>query len=237
MSNPGNLSEFISRAIGYCWDESHGYSQEHDSMGNPGFDCSGLIGRCLYEAGFNYPSSHVGTRDMDNNPMSQINSLGNAGFTIIPITDLNNIPQLQHGDIITMNRYNLDWSLGGGHAFIYATNVVGYTSTISGDSDSYPSTIGLVSNAKIEASTYRSWHDYSTNADNPNSAGACTQVWVHAYSTLISSYYDPQDTAHYNYITIARWGADPLQELLFLKRIRDGQFHYNNWNNKFYRVR
>ena len=236
MSYPGNLNEFISRAMSYCWDESHGYSQQYDSMGHPGFDCSGLIGRCLYESGFNYPSSHVGTRDMDDNPMSQQNSLGNAGFTIIHVTDLNNIPALQHGDIITMNRYGLDWSLGGGHAFIFAENVYAYDSTYSGDYEYYPNTKSTVSRAKIEASNIRSWNTSLADDPNPNT-GACTEVWVHAFSTLIPSFYDPQDTAHHNYVSIARWGADPLKDILFLKRIRDGQYHLDNWGNKFYRGR
>ena len=202
MSNPGDLNLFISKAMAYCWDETHGYSQQYDGMGNPGFDCSGLVGRCLYEAGFNYPSYHVGTMNMDNNPMSTMNTLGAAGFTIIPVTDLNNVPQLQHGDIVVMNSYLTDWTLNGGHTFIYAENVTGYTSTMSGDSDYYPNVTGTVQQAKIEASSYRSWHDYNTNADNPNASGACTQVWVHAFSVLIPSHYDPQDPNYNNYTDI-----------------------------------
>lgn len=234
MSNPGDLNLFISKAMAYCWDETHGYSQEYDGMGNPGFDCSGLIGRCLYEAGFNYPSYHVGTMNMDDNPMSTMNTLGAAGFNLIHVTDLNNIPQLQHGDIITLNSYLLDWTLNGGHAFIYAENVLGYTSTMSGDSDSYPDTTGTVAQAKIEASTYRSWHDYNTNADNPNSEGACTQVWVHAFSTLIPSHYDPQDANYHNYVSIARWGGPSGdKDIFFMKRIRDDQFNTDSWANKF----
>ena len=230
-----NLTDFIYYAASYCWDETHGYSQEYDGMGHPGFDCSGLIGRCLYEAGFNYPSYHIGTMNMDDNPMSSINSLGTAGFDLIHVTDLNNIPSLVNGDIIVMNSYNLDWSLNGGHAFIYAEDILAYNSTMSGDSDSYPPTTSIVAQAKIEASTYRSWHDYDTNADNPNSAGACTQVWVHAYSTLIPSYYDPQDASHNNYVTIARWPQPTnLENILMLKRIRDGQFNLDDWTNKFF---
>lgn len=230
-----NLTDFIYYATSYCWDETHGYSQEYDSMGHPGFDCSGLIGRCLYEAGFDYPSYHVGTMNMDDNPMSSLNSLGHAGFSLIHVTDLNNIPSLVHGDIVVMNSYNLDWTLNGGHAFIYAEDILAYNSTMSGDSDSYPPTTSIVAQAKIEASTYRSWHDYDTNADNPNSAGACTQVWVHAYSTLIPSYYDPQDASHNNYVTIARWPQPSnLDNILILKRIRDGQFNLDDWSNKFF---
>ena len=217
------LDNFIARARSYCWNETHGYSQEYDGMGHPGFDCSGLIGRCLNEAGFNYPSYHVGTMNMDDNPMSSMNTLGAAGFQLIHVTDLNDVPPLVHGDIVVMNSFYLDWTGRNGHAFIYAENVSAYTSTMSGDSDYYPSTIGTVAQAKIEASTYRSWHDYDTNADNPNASGACTQVWVHAFSTLIPSMYDPQDTNYNNFVTIARWpyGGD---DLLLWKRIRDIQF-------------
>ena len=60
----GNLRSFVTKAMDYCFDESHGYSQVNDGMGHPDFDCSGLIGRCLYEAGFNYPSYHIGTMYM-----------------------------------------------------------------------------------------------------------------------------------------------------------------------------
>lgn len=213
----GNLQDFINRAMAYCWDESHGYSQQYDSMGNPGFDCSGLIGRCLYEAGFNYPSYHVGTMNMDDNPMSSMNTLGAAGFTLIHVTDLNNIPPLKHGDIVTMNRYNLDWSLGGGHAFIYAENVFAYDSTLSGDNINYPNSKSVVSHAKIEASNIRSWNVSLADDPNPNT-GACTEVWVHAIGTLIPSFYDPQDTAHHNYVSIARWpDIDYLGALLLFK--------------------
>ena len=104
--------------------------------------------------------------------------------------------------------------------------MTGYTSTMSGDSDSYPDTTGTVLQAKIEASTYRSWHDYNTNADNPNSEGACTQVWVHAFSTLIPSHYDPQDPNNHNYVTIARWGGGSgTFDWILFKRIQDIQFH------------
>ena len=204
MSNPGNLPLFISKAMSYCWDETHGYSQQYDGMGNPGFDCSGLVGRCLYEAGFNYPSYHVGTINMK--PALQL-----AGFTIIPVTTVVQYPQ--DGDIVVMNHLDLT----GGHTFIYAENVFGYTSTMSGDSDSYPDTTGTVAYAKIEASTYRSWHDYNTNADNPNSAGACTQVWVHAFSSLYGGY-DPTDPN--DEIYFARWpGGLKRLELWQMKKI------------------
>ena len=88
----GNLQAFINRAMAYCWDESHGYSQQYDSMGHPGFDCSGLIGRCLYEAGFNYPATHVGTLYMDS-------ALLSAGFMKLPFSS-SFVPNLQSNHLL-----------------------------------------------------------------------------------------------------------------------------------------
>ena len=114
MARP-SLQKFVDRAQEYCWDEAHGYSQSQDGMGHPGFDCSGLIGRCLYEAGFNYPSTHVGTMYMKTR-------LQTAGFTILYPTSLSNARSIiKPGDIVVMN--HLDWT--GGHAFIYMENVYG----------------------------------------------------------------------------------------------------------------
>ena len=228
MSYPGNLTDFINRAMAYTWDQSHGY--EIGGMGYPDFDCSGFIGRCLYEAGFNYPSSHVGTMNMDDNPMSSMNTLGAAGFNLIHVTDLNNIPQLQHGDIFVLNSYNPDWSGRYGHTFIYCENIAAYT-----DPAAYSDAVSVVSRAKVEASSSRG--NSNPGDSRRDGTGAYWEVWSHAYSTLIDTIYDPQDTAHHNYVSIARWGTDPLKDILFLKRIRDGQFYLSNWGNKFYRGR
>ena len=228
MSYPGNLSDFINRAMAYTWDQSHGY--EIGGMGYPDFDCSGFVGRCLHEAGFNYPASHIGTRNMDDNPMSQINSLGAAGFTLIHVTDLNNIPQLQHGDIFVLNSYYSDWSDRYGHTFIYCENIAAYT-----DPSAYSDAVGVVARAKVEASSSRG--NSNPGDSRRDGTGAYWEVWSHAYSTLVDSVYDPQSTSYHNFVTIARWGADPLKDILFLKRIRDGQYHLDNWGNKFYRGR
>ena len=196
----GDLGRALDLAQAYTWDQTHGYSQTapYGNMGYPDFDCSGLVGRCLNEAGFSYPSYHVGTRNMDDNPMSSINSLGAAGFNLIHVTDLNNIPTLQHGDILVLNSYYSDWSDRYGHTFFYAENVRAYT-----DPDAYSDNIGIVSRAKIEASSSRG----NTNPGDSrrNGTGAYWEVWTHAYSTLVSSDYDPQDSNYHNYVTIARW--------------------------------
>lgn len=192
-----SITDYLSRAMAYCWDESHGYSQTNDGMGNPDFDCSGLVGRCLYEAGFNYPSYHVGTMNMDDNPMSSMNALGGAGFQLIHVTDLNNIPPLKHGDIIVENSYSLDWQANGGHTFIYAEDIRAYT-----DPTALSDNIGIVSQAKVEASSSRG--HTSAGDSRCNGTGAYWEVWCHAYSQLISSYYDPQSTQYHNYVTIAR---------------------------------
>ena len=225
MSNPGNLNDFISRAMAYCWDESHGYT--NGGMGYPDFDCSGFIGRCLYEAGFNYPSYHVGTMNMDDNPMSSMNTLGAAGFQLIHVTDLNNIPSLQHGDIFVLNSYTSDWQANGGHTFIYCEDITAYT-----DYSAYSDNIGTVAHAKVEASSSRG--ETASGDHRRDGTGAYWEVWCHAYWELVDSHYDPQDPDYNNYVTIARWDSnDPLKDILFMKRIRDGQFNNDNWTNKY----
>lgn len=195
----GNLSQALTLAQNWTWDQTHGYT--FGGMGyasdDYGFDCSGFVGRALHDSGFNYPSYHVGTRDMDNNPMSRYNTLGSAGFNLIPVNDLNNIPPLQHGDIIVMNSYDGSWSGAGGHTFFYAENINAYTDP-SADYD----TTAIVNHAKIEASADRG---HTAPGDHrKNGTGAYWEVWTHAYNTLIPVKYDPQSTTYHNYVTIAR---------------------------------
>lgn len=198
----GDLTRALQIAQAYTWDQRHGYRNGGmgDASSSYDFDCSGFVERCLHEAGFSYSGwpLHVGTMDMDDNPMSSRNSLGNAGFQLIHVTDLNNIPQLMHGDIIVMNSYNPDWSGAGGHTFFYAENIYAYTDP-NADSDAG----GIVSRAKIEASSSRG--NTNPGDSRKNGTGAYWEVWTHAYSTLIPNAYDPQSQSHHNYVTIARW--------------------------------
>lgn len=212
----GNLRTFVTKAMDYCFDESHGYSQTNDGMGHPDFDCSGLVGRCLHEAGFNYPSSHVGTMYMKS-------PLQNAGFHIIYPSSLSELSSIiKPGDIVVLN--HLDWT--GGHTFIYMENVFAYTDY---NADS-PNT-GLVSKVKIEASQDRG-HP-SPGDSRKNGTGAYWEVWCHAYYSLVYGY-DPSDPNDEVYI--ARWpgGLDGGNDIMMLKRIRDGQFNLDSWTNKFY---
>lgn len=210
-----NLSDFISRAMAYCWDESHGYT--YGGMGYPDFDCSGFIGRCLYEAGFSYPSYHVGTMNMDDNPMSSMNTLGAAGFQLIHVTDLNNIPTLKHGDIFVLNSYTSDWQNNAGHTFIYCENITAYT-----DPNAYSDATGTVAHAKVEAASDRG--ETNPGDHRRDGTGAYWEVWCHAYHTLVANTYDPQDPNYNNYVTIARW-PDDVSNLLLMKRIIDIQFN------------
>ena len=212
----GDLRNFVDRAMAYCWDERHGY--ELGGSGYPCFDCSGLIGRCLYEAGFNYPSYHIGTANMVANSMTSEDRLGDAGFQEIVVTDYSY--DVKPGDIIVMN--HLNW--GGGHAFIYMENVYAYTSTLSGYSEYYPNTKAICSKAKIEAADKRSWN--VSNADDPNpNTGACTEVFVHNFDwNYFYAGYDPYSSG--DQIVIARWpgGLDNKKDLLIQKRIIDWNF-------------
>lgn len=209
----GNLQRALDIAQAYTWNQSHGY--ELGGMGYPDFDCSGFICRCLYEAGFNVDfSRHYGTMDLDDNPMSTYNILGNAGFNLIHVTDLNNMPQLRSGDIFVMNSYDQSWSGAGGHAFFYAENIQAYI-----DYSAYSDIVATVPRAKIEASDYRG--NYNPGDSRRNGTGAFWEVWTHAYAVLVdSSRYDPQSTTHHNYVTIARWPSglgDYLGALLLFK--------------------
>ena len=185
-----DLQRAVDLAMSYCWNETHGYAL--GGLGYPTFDCSGLICRCLYEAGFNMPLDqhgnleHKGTAFLVNCGMTSEDVLGDAGFLEIPIT--NNHYILQPGDIVVMN--HTDWT--GGHTFIYNENVIGYTSTLSGSRTDYPNTTGLCSKVKIEASNVRSWN--VSTADDPNPLGACTEVWVHNFDwNYVFGGYDPTD--------------------------------------------
>lgn len=219
---PASLRKFVDKAMAYCWDESHGYSQSQDGMGHPGFDCSGLVGRCLYEAGFDYPSTHVGTMYMKAR-------LAVAGFQILYPSSLQNvIDTIKPGDIVVMN--HLNWT--GGHTFIYMEDVYGYTSTLSGYSTNYPNTKGNCSKARIEAADVRSWNVSLRDDPNPNT-GACTEVFVHNFdwNYAFSGY---SFTSSNDEIYIAHWpqGLDD-DRLFLLKRIRDGQFNFDSWANKY----
>lgn len=200
----GSLRDFVDRAMAYCWDERHGYTM--GGMGYPDFDCSGFVGRCLYEAGFNYPSYHVGTMNMKS-------SLLTAGFTILHPSSLSHMESIiSPGDIVVMN--HLDWT--GGHTFIYMEDITAYT-----DYNADYDTTGIVHRVKIEASSSRG--NSNPGDSRKNGTGAYWEVWVHAYWALVTGYSftDPNDE-----IYIAHWpgGMDSGIDILLTKRILDIQF-------------
>lgn len=173
----GNLQAAINQAMQICWDESIGYNlggMAHSAA--DGVDCSGLVGRCLSDAGgYNYPTYHVGTINMKP-------ALIGAGFTIIPITANGQIEQLiQPGDIVVMNHLDMT----GGHTFFYIEDIQAYT-----DAGADSANIGNVHKAKVEASSSRG---HTGQGDSrKNGTGAYWEVWCHAYYSLISGY-DPTD--------------------------------------------
>lgn len=205
----GNLSAAITQAQSICWDESIGYRTGGMAYSSAdGVDCSGLIGRCLHDNGFNYPSYHVGTADMVANSMSPVDALGAAGFIEIVVTSPS--VQLQPGDIVVMNHLNGS----GGHTFFYMENILHYT-----DSSGRTAPTGTSGPCKVEASSSRtSGYSYANgdpgtipgDVNNPagngdykrNGSGAYWEVWVHSYSSLFGSY-DPTDPG--DQIVIARW--------------------------------
>ena len=223
----GNLSAAIAQAQAICWDETIGYRMGGMAYSSAdGVDCSGLIGRCLHDNGFNYPSYHVGTADMVANSMSPVDALGAAGFTEIVVTSPS--VTLQPGDIVVMN--HLDWS--GGHTFFYMENIQGYT-----DPGADSANIGNVQHCKVEASSTRG---HTADGDHrKNGTGAYWEVWVHAYSSLFNGY-DPTDPG--DQIVIARWpggladingaAAIIMMTLEAFRRRRDEHAKHNNWNNR-----
>ena len=193
----GNLNSAINQAMSICWDESIGYRLGGMAYSSSdGVDCSGLVGRVLSDNGFNYPSYHVGTINMQP-------ELINAGFTIIPVSTLQ--PQLVSGDIVVMNHLDLT----GGHTFFYVENVKGYSDA----SADLPTINNNLLSAKCEASSDRG---HSGDGDSQkNGTGAYWEVWVHAYAgTVIPSAYDPQDSN--NEVYIARWDSpyNPLADIV-----------------------
>lgn len=200
----GSLRDFVNRAMDYAFDERHGYVM--GGMGYPDFDCSGFIGRCLYESGFTWPSYHVGTMYMKD-------SLVSAGFTIYYPTSLSDLnSKIQPGDIVVMN--HLDWT--GGHAFIYMEDVFAYT-----DYTAVSPQTGTVHKVKIEASSSRGNSDPGDS--RRDGTGAYWEVWCHAYWQLVTGYSftDPNDEVY-----LAHWpgGMDGGPNILLTKRILDIQF-------------
>ena len=199
-----NLSAAINQGISICWDEGYGYNLGGMARSYAeGVDCSGFIGRCLSDAGgFNYPSYHVGTINMKT-------PLQNAGFTIIPVTSLSQMPN--PGDIVVMNHLDMT----GGHTFFYMEDIQAYT-----DPNAYSDNVGLVHNVKVEASSTRG---HTTQGDHRrDGTGAYWEVWCHAYHSLYTEY-DPDDPN--DEIYIASWpGGLTVDDILLWKRIRDIQF-------------
>lgn len=214
-----SLRNAINRAIQYTWDESHGY--EWGGMGSPDFDCSGFVGRCLYEAGFNYPSGHVGTWDMTS---LGDNRLQLAGFIELRYTTHDPVI-LSKGDIVVLNHTPLG---AGGHTFFYMENIRAYT-----DPSARSNNIDIVQKVKVEASSTRtSGYQYpdpgtqpgdvnnpATPGDYPrNGTGAYWEVWTHAYNEPFYYGYDPAPNSS-DYIHVYKWPGgyddDYLTGLLF----------------------
>ena len=173
-----DLSGALTLAQQICWNETVGYTMGGDM--NPDTDCSGLVGYCLSQNGFSV------NRRWDTGTM--ITALQNyPGFTEYIYSSGF---QWQHGDIAVYDE-------GGGrygHTFFYAENVLGYT-----DNTGRTNTTGLLSTARIEASSSRtSGYSYAdgdpgtipgdvnnpnTTGDYPrNGVGAYWEVWVHPFS-------------------------------------------------------
>lgn len=172
----GDLNAAIDQAMAICWDEGYGYRLGGMALSYAdGVDCSGLIGRVLHDNGFNYPSYHVGTINMGP-------ALISAGFTEYNYTSGF---AMQSGDIVVMNHLDLT----GGHTFFYVEDIRAYTDPYADSAN-----IGIVHNAKVEASSTRGHTAQGDHRKNGN--GAYWEVWSHAYAVLINGYdwTDPGDS-------------------------------------------
>lgn len=203
-----SLQAALNQAMSICWDESIGYNlggMAHSSA--DGVDCSGLVGRCLSDAGgFNYPTYHVGTINMKP-------ALISAGFTIIPVNSLTWLNQnIKHGDIVVMNHLDMT----GGHTFFYAENITAYT-----DAGADSANTAVIAKAKVEASSSRG---HTGNGDSKKDGiGAYWEVWCHAYYQLVSGYdpTDPNDeiyVARYDNNSSSEGAAQYLLSQFFRKR-------------------
>lgn len=203
----GDLNAAIDQAMAICWNEGYGYNLGGMAQSySAGVDCSGLVGRVLHDNGFNYPSYHVGTINMGP-------ALIAAGFTEYNYTSSF---QMQSGDIVVMNHLDMT----GGHTFFYVEDIRAYTD-YSADS----ANIGIVHNAKVEASSTRGHTAAGDHRKNGN--GAYWEVWCHAYSVLINGYdwTDPGDSVKvYRYPggytggSLYKYGALFLYQLLRSRR-------------------
>ena len=203
----GDLNAAIDQAMEICWDEGYGYRLGGMALSHAdGVDCSGLVGRVLHDNGFNYPSYHVGTINMGP-------ALISAGFTEHNYTS--NFA-MQSGDIVVMNHLDMT----GGHTFFYVEDIRAYT-----DASADSANIGIVHNAKVEASSTRG---HTAQGDHrKNGTGAYWEVWCHAYSVLINGYdwTDPGDSVKvYRYPggytggSLYKYGALFLYQLLRSRR-------------------
>ena len=203
----GDLNAAIDQAMEICWDEGYGYRLGGMALSHAdGVDCSGLVGRVLHDNGFNYPSYHVGTINMGP-------ALISAGFTEHNYTS--NFA-MQSGDIVVMNHLDLT----GGHTFFYVEDIRAYT-----DASADSANIGIVHNAKVEASSTRGHTAAGDHRKNGN--GAYWEVWCHAYSVLINGYdwTDPGESVKvYRYPggytggSLYKYGALFLYQLLRSRR-------------------
>ena len=178
MSEDLTLALQIGQRI--CWDETHGYVMGADM--DPNTDCSGFVGYCLSQAGFNVP------RRWDTTSM--ITTLrAYSGFTeYIWAPGF----QWQNGDIAVYDE-------GGGtkgHTFFYCTNIYGYQDSYWGNASD--SRKGILSAARMEAA---GTHNHPQTGDQANQYGANTEVWIHAYS-------DP-DSSHTWHVFRWQGGAQP----------------------------
>lgn len=166
---PTDINSYITTAINYCFDETHGY-QIGGNM-NPDTDCSGLIWQSLHDNGFD-----VGASRFDTSTMEAV--LLSAGFTRYQYT---NSFTLEHGDIVMYNEY-IDPQHYNGHAFIYAENVYAYTHSNASTGDG---STGTVAKARIEASSNRG---RPAPGDQDNGYGCHPEVWSHTYTAPSSSH-------------------------------------------------
>ena len=184
---PGDMNLAISLAVAYCFDEYHGYSSRDDGTthtGYPDFDCGGLVGRCLHEAGYPVAAVSPGTHNMRS-------WLAAAGFNLITVSGSNPLIMPQHGDIIVANGYNdlahTDGN-GIGHTWFYAENVKAYTDP-SANSDNISENCPW---ALVEAASKRDQGVMDFGDTRKNGTGAYWQVWSHAAASPYKSY-DPTD--------------------------------------------
>jgi len=169
------IEKALEWAVSIANDNSHGYSQANRQ--GPDYDCSSLVVNALKKAGLN-----TGNASYTGNMKSELTK---CGFTWIEWSQINNVSNLQRGDIL------LHRTSSGGHTEFY----LGNNQNVGAHSDrGYPQT-GDQTGTEISVCSY--WYDnwngvlrYSAGPIpeiKPTPADGCFQACGSGYTSIVEA--------------------------------------------------